>query len=185
MLHRKKAITQKLTVKALAVSNCPTVLIGLKSICNSESGLQLADCATVEELEQKLEQDFQVVVMDIELAKQLLLSKRSESPQSKSASRFGPHSASAGKSSRPNKVAKNKKSQAKSGVISRTVKRELTNRELAVLRLTYLGAKNQEIADELNISLPTAKAHMRTIMQKLGVRDRVGVALEGIKLGLV
>jgi len=48
----------------------------------------------------------------------------------------------------------------------------LSNRELTVLRLIAQGCSNQEIAEQLFISLHTVKTHARRINTKLGVARR-------------
>lgn len=48
----------------------------------------------------------------------------------------------------------------------------LTQREHEVLRLLVAGASNQEIANQLVISLATAKKHVSNILAKLGVTSR-------------
>ncbi len=60
----------------------------------------------------------------------------------------------------------------------------LTERELAVLRLVAVGATNQEIADKLNISLNTAKSHIRSILDKLQLENRTQAANYAIHRGL-
>jgi predicted ATPase/DNA-binding CsgD family transcriptional regulator/transcriptional regulator with XRE-family HTH domain len=60
----------------------------------------------------------------------------------------------------------------------------LTPREVEVLRLLIAGAGNQAIADTLVISLYTAKHHVASILQKLGVATRTQAALRGRALGL-
>ena len=49
---------------------------------------------------------------------------------------------------------------------------DLTQRELEVLLLIAQGKSNQEIADELFITLKTVKTHVSNILSKLGVEDR-------------
>jgi two-component system, NarL family, response regulator len=61
----------------------------------------------------------------------------------------------------------------------------LTDRQAEVLQLVAAGKSNQEIAEQIFISEGTVKAHMRSILRKLGARDRaqaIGVAL---KRGLI
>nr|WP_144418904.1 response regulator transcription factor [Bifidobacterium actinocoloniiforme] len=50
---------------------------------------------------------------------------------------------------------------------------ELTERELEVLAEIAHGLSNQEIANQLFISLPTVKTHVAHILQKIHARDRV------------
>ncbi|MPY60545.1 response regulator transcription factor [Streptomyces spongiae] len=52
----------------------------------------------------------------------------------------------------------------------------LSARELEVARLVAVGRTNQEICDELCLSLSTVKTHLGSIHGKLGVRNRVEVA---------
>ena len=53
----------------------------------------------------------------------------------------------------------------------------LTDREEGVLHTVARGRTNSEIADELHISLSTVKTHLASLMQKLGARNRVEIAL--------
>lgn len=62
---------------------------------------------------------------------------------------------------------------------------QLSNRELEVLKLLVEGKSNPEIAEALYISLSTAKAHVRSIMNKLAVDDRVQAAVVALRSGLV
>lgn len=61
----------------------------------------------------------------------------------------------------------------------------LTEREYEVLKLVVDGLSNNEIANDLNISEHTAKAHVCNIIQKLVVDDRTQAAVKAIKEGLV
>jgi two-component system, NarL family, response regulator LiaR len=62
---------------------------------------------------------------------------------------------------------------------------QLSDRELEVLKLLVEGKSNPEIAATLYISLSTAKAHVRNIMSKLAVDDRVQAAVTALRSGLV
>jgi DNA-binding NarL/FixJ family response regulator len=53
---------------------------------------------------------------------------------------------------------------------------QLSERELNIARSIARGRTNQEIAAELFISLSTVKTHISRIQNKLGVRNRVGIA---------
>jgi DNA-binding NarL/FixJ family response regulator len=53
----------------------------------------------------------------------------------------------------------------------------LTAREEEVLVTVARGRTNAEIADELHISLSTAKTHLASLMAKLGARNRVEIAM--------
>jgi DNA-binding NarL/FixJ family response regulator len=54
-----------------------------------------------------------------------------------------------------------------------TVDSLLTSTERKVLRMITNAYTNQEIADELKITLRTVKAHTGKIYEKLGVKNRV------------
>ncbi|WP_281282834.1 response regulator [Nonomuraea terrae] len=53
----------------------------------------------------------------------------------------------------------------------------LTDREEQILATVARGRTNSEIADELHISLSTVKSHVASLMTKLGVRNRVEIAI--------
>ncbi|GLZ43059.1 response regulator transcription factor [Actinokineospora sp. NBRC 105648] len=53
----------------------------------------------------------------------------------------------------------------------------LTEREEQVLRTVASGRTNNEIADELHITLSTVKSHVASLMAKIGARNRVEVAI--------
>lgn len=60
----------------------------------------------------------------------------------------------------------------------------LSKQELRVLGLIVAGKSNQEIADELVISVGTAKWHVHNILQKLGVSNRSQGIARARELGL-
>ncbi len=61
----------------------------------------------------------------------------------------------------------------------------LTAREIEIARAVAAGSKNAEIAAQLSISESTVKTHLNNIFQKLGVRDRVELAMYAVKSGLI
>jgi DNA-binding NarL/FixJ family response regulator len=61
----------------------------------------------------------------------------------------------------------------------------LSQRELEVLKLMVDGYSNPEIASRLYLSANTVKTHVRNIMNKLSVDDRVQAAVVALRSGLV
>ena len=62
-----------------------------------------------------------------------------------------------------------------------TVNTELTKRELQVLELIFNERSNQEIADELFISLRTVETHKHHIMEKTGAKNMAGLVKFAIR----
>jgi DNA-binding NarL/FixJ family response regulator len=61
----------------------------------------------------------------------------------------------------------------------------LTERELEVLRLMAQGSRNKEIAHDLTITERTAKAHVSSILGKLGASDRTEAVTLALRKGLI
>jgi DNA-binding NarL/FixJ family response regulator len=61
----------------------------------------------------------------------------------------------------------------------------LTSRELDVLRLVAAGYANKEISARLYINEETTKTHMKSILAKLGARDRTHAVGLGLKRGII
>jgi NarL family two-component system response regulator LiaR len=61
----------------------------------------------------------------------------------------------------------------------------LTDREREVLGLIARGLSNKRIALDLSISEKTVKAHVSSILGKLGVSDRTQAALQAVREGWV
>ncbi len=61
----------------------------------------------------------------------------------------------------------------------------LSDREREVLQLISEGCSNQEIANQLYLSLGTIKSYVRMILNKLSVDDRVQAAAKAVREGLI
>lgn len=61
----------------------------------------------------------------------------------------------------------------------------LTQREREVLQLIGEGRSNQEIADELTVSVKTVEAHRTHLKQKLHARNRRDLILAALRAGLI
>jgi LuxR family maltose regulon positive regulatory protein len=66
-----------------------------------------------------------------------------------------------------------------------SVAEQLSSRELAVLRLIAQGCSNQEISEQLFISLHTVKTHASHINSKLGVERRTQAVARAKELGVL
>ncbi|NTU84977.1 MAG: LuxR family transcriptional regulator, partial [Chloroflexales bacterium] len=62
---------------------------------------------------------------------------------------------------------------------------QISDREIEILRLVATGATNQQIADQLNISVNTVKVHLRNIFGKIGAVSRTEATVYAIRNGLV
>ncbi len=62
---------------------------------------------------------------------------------------------------------------------------ELTEREVEALKLIAEGLSNKEIAETLSITENTVKVHVRTILEKLHLSNRVQAAVYAVKEGLL
>lgn len=61
----------------------------------------------------------------------------------------------------------------------------LTERETEVLKLVARGKANKQISHTLSIGEKTVKAHVSSILAKLGVQSRTQAALYALRIGLV
>jgi DNA-binding NarL/FixJ family response regulator len=61
----------------------------------------------------------------------------------------------------------------------------LSPREMEVLKLLARGQSNQQIANDLFISMSTVKNHVHHIIEKLGASDRVQAVILAIEYGLI
>lgn len=65
-----------------------------------------------------------------------------------------------------------------------TIVEPLSGREIEILKLVAAGFSNQEIAQNLMVSLNTVKAHNRNIFAKLGAKNRTEAVARGRELGI-
>jgi LuxR family maltose regulon positive regulatory protein len=61
----------------------------------------------------------------------------------------------------------------------------LTKREQQVLRLLAAGQPNQQIAEELVVTLDTVKKHVSHVLGKLGAANRTEATARARELGLL
>jgi DNA-binding NarL/FixJ family response regulator len=61
----------------------------------------------------------------------------------------------------------------------------LTGRELEVLQLISTGARNRQIAEDLEISEETVKVHVKNILMKLAAEDRTQALAKAARVGLI
>jgi DNA-binding NarL/FixJ family response regulator len=62
---------------------------------------------------------------------------------------------------------------------------ELSAREIEVLSLVSDGQSNKLIADQLSITEETVKGHMKSILSKLGAKDRTQAVTVALKRGII
>jgi len=62
---------------------------------------------------------------------------------------------------------------------------QLTAREIEILRQVAAGNANKIVGDHLHITEETVKAHMRSILAKLGANDRTHAVTIALKRGII
>jgi DNA-binding NarL/FixJ family response regulator len=66
-----------------------------------------------------------------------------------------------------------------------TIRAELSEREIQVLKLIANGNDNAQIAAELHISPKTVKNHISNILMKLQIENRIQAAVYAVRSGIV
>ena len=66
-----------------------------------------------------------------------------------------------------------------------TIRSELSDREIQVLKLIASGKDNAQIAADLHISPKTVKNHISNILMKLQIENRIQAAVYAVRSGIV
>ncbi|MBI5029404.1 MAG: response regulator transcription factor [Chloroflexi bacterium] len=82
------------------------------------------------------------------------------------------------------KILKELKHYAKSASTPAETPSELTAREVEVLQLVASGETNREIATKLSITENTVKMHLRNILDKLHLQNRIQATAYAVRQGL-
>jgi DNA-binding NarL/FixJ family response regulator len=83
------------------------------------------------------------------------------------------------------KVLQRLRAQSKDVAAAETIRAELSDRELQVLKLIANGKDNAQIARELFISPKTVKNHISNILMKLQIENRIQAAVYAVRSGIV
>ena len=83
------------------------------------------------------------------------------------------------------KVLQRVRATSTSPEIADTIRSELSDREVQVLKLIANGTDNAQIAAELHISPKTVKNHISNILMKLQIDDRIQAAVYAVRSGIV
>ena len=83
------------------------------------------------------------------------------------------------------KVLQQLRAQSKDADAAATIRAELSDRELEVLKLIANGKDNAQIASELFISPKTVKNHISNILMKLQIENRIQAAVYAVRSGIV
>ena len=83
------------------------------------------------------------------------------------------------------KVLRRVRSSSSQPEIERTIRAELSEREIEVLKLIANGKDNAMIAGELHISPKTVKNHISNILMKLQIDNRIQAAVYAVRSGIV
>jgi DNA-binding NarL/FixJ family response regulator len=83
------------------------------------------------------------------------------------------------------KVLQRLRAQSKDVDAAKTIRAELSDRELQVLKLIANGKDNAQIARELFISPKTVKNHISNILMKLQIENRIQAAVYAVRSGIV
>jgi DNA-binding NarL/FixJ family response regulator len=83
------------------------------------------------------------------------------------------------------KLLQRLRAQSKDVDAAETIRAELSDRELEVLKLIANGKDNAQIARDLFISPKTVKNHISNILMKLQIENRIQAAVYAVRSGIV
>jgi DNA-binding NarL/FixJ family response regulator len=83
------------------------------------------------------------------------------------------------------KVLQRIRASSRQPEIASTIRAELSDREIQVLKLIANGKDNSMIAAELHISPKTVKNHISNILMKLQIDNRIQAAVYAVRSGIV
>ncbi len=83
------------------------------------------------------------------------------------------------------KVLQRVRAATPSAIDAETIRSELSDREIEVLKLIANGKDNALIAAELHISPKTVKNHISNILMKLQIENRIQAAVYAVRSGIV
>ena len=83
------------------------------------------------------------------------------------------------------KVLRRVRSSSSQPEIERTIRAELSEREIEVLKLIANGKDNAQIARDLVISPKTVKNHISNILMKLQIDNRIQAAVFAVRSGII
>jgi len=83
------------------------------------------------------------------------------------------------------KVLQRVRASTPSALDAETIRSELSDREIEVLKLIANGKDNALIAAELHISPKTVKNHISNILMKLQIENRIQAAVYAVRSGIV
>jgi DNA-binding NarL/FixJ family response regulator len=83
------------------------------------------------------------------------------------------------------KLLQRLRAQSKDADAAETIRAELSDRELEVLKLIANGKDNAQIARDLFISPKTVKNHISNILMKLQIDNRIQAAVYAVRSGIV
>ena len=83
------------------------------------------------------------------------------------------------------KLLQRLRAQGADEAAAETIRADLSDRELEVLRLIANGKDNAEIARDLFISPKTVKNHISNILMKLQIDNRIQAAVYAVRSGIV